>query len=90
MAYPTTKPEKVIPLQKAIKSYIDQKASERNLEINIEVLYFEVEDTGVGEQPLHPKGLVGALNRIYYIQDALLGKRVWKQKDFKRPVVQRI
>lgn len=88
VAYPTIKKEKTIPLKKAIKPYIDQEASEKNVEINIKELYFQVKNTGVGEQPSHPHGLVGALKRIYDIQDLLLGIRDWDQETFERPDLQ--
>jgi hypothetical protein len=88
IAYPTEKEEKIAPLRKTIESYIKQQKEKRSISINIEEFFFQIKDTGVGEQPLHPQGLVGALERIYYIQDSLLGKRDWEQRKFKQPDVQ--
>lgn len=88
VVYPTTKVQKTAPLQKAIESYREQKPRKQKDAIEIKTFYVQVQDTGVGEQPLHPNGLVGALNRIYYIQDVLLKNRNLKQVDCDLPAVQ--
>ncbi|RAO73179.1 uncharacterized protein BHQ10_009191 [Talaromyces amestolkiae] len=88
VVYPTTKVQKTVPLQKAIESYREQHLRKQKDAIDIKKFYVQVKDTGVGEQPLHPNGLVGALNRIYYIQDVLLKNRTLEQVDFDLPVVQ--
>lgn len=75
VAYPSDKKQKIAPLRETIESYIKQQAKKLGVPINITEFFFKVKDTGVGEQPLHPGGYFGALNRIYYIQDALLEER---------------
>ncbi|EEA19253.1 hypothetical protein TMatcc_010189 [Talaromyces marneffei ATCC 18224] len=88
VAYPTDKKPKIAPLREKTMSYIKQLERERGLSIQITEFFFKVKDTGVGEQPLHPEGFVGALNRIYYIQDSLLGNRKWEQATFTQPAIQ--
>lgn len=86
VAYPTEKKQKIAPLREAIKSHIKKQEEKRKISINITEFFFKVKDTGVGEQPLHPGGCVGALNRIKYVQDALLNPE-WKQ-SFARPAIE--
>jgi hypothetical protein len=88
VAYPTDKKQKIAPLRETIQSYIKQQEESRGVSIKIEEFFFKVKHTGVGEQPLHPDGYVGALNRIYYIQDALLGGQQEEQQSFILPAIQ--
>lgn len=88
VAYPTDKKQKIAPLRETIQSYKKQQEKNRGVSINIEEFFFKVKNTGVGEQPLHPGGYVGALNRIYYIQDALLGEQQGKEQSFTLPAIQ--
>lgn len=82
IAYPTTKELKIAPLRAELENHLAKLSI--NLKSQIDEFKFKVEITGVGEQPLHPDGLVGAVNRVNYIQEALLGLSAWTQ-SFKMP-----
>lgn len=83
VAYATKNEDKIEPLRRAIKRLVkDRKDDHRK--VDIVEFYFEVK-TGVDEQPFHPQGIQGAVNRIHYIQNALLSKKEDWTQSFDKP-----
>jgi hypothetical protein len=75
LVYPTEKDEKIKPLRDWAKPQISSYLISNGIQADFSEKRFNVEDTGVGEQPYYtnknPKGLRGAWNRIKYCQSSL-------------------
>jgi hypothetical protein len=74
--YTTKNQDKIRPLRETINEHLKKPLRRKRVKVEFKDFLFDVEHTGVGDQPYHPNGIVGALNRIKCVQNLLSGEEV--------------